>query len=145
MWRNLLSSCLLVCLLTSGVMAQDAVYKAKLNTVSLTVYGLAPIAVYERIIPFGEKFGMIASAGGFYYGDDNLGYSVGTSLYAGAEMHRGEIGAVYINEIFPIVYGTYRYTANSGLFARAGLGYAFIEDGDREGGIVPIIAIGYSF
>jgi hypothetical protein len=145
MRRYIFSTLFLICLLSSGATAQytQVVSKEKhhLNTVSLTVYGLAPIAVYERIIPIGVKFGVIGSIGGFYYGDTYLGYSLGATFYAGSTKHKGELGAVYLNEVLTIGYGAYRYTSSSGLFVKGGLGYVFMQ----EGGVVPILALGYAF
>ncbi len=130
-------------------LAQNAYLEPKhehrLNVVSLTVYGLAPIAVYERIIPFGDNFGIIGSVGGFYYGKDYLGYSLGATIYAGTPKHKAEFGGVYLNEVLSIAYGAYRFTGNSGLFAKGGLGYAFMPGDDFESGVVPILAIGFAF
>ena len=108
MCRYLFSTLLLICLLSFGASAQDTQVEAKenhrLNTVSLAVYGLAPVAVYERIVPLGEKFAVIGSVGGFYYGDVYLGYSLGATFYVGFPKHKGEFGAVYLNEALAIGY-----------------------------------------
>jgi hypothetical protein len=141
---------MLCCFLSSGVAAQDIQDNTNadqpLNTVSLTIYGLAPVAVYERLIPIHEKVGVIASFGGFYYGDVYLGYTVGATLYTGTPKHRAELGGAYLNDALTLAYGAYRYTGKNGLFAKGGLGYTFMpDDGDGENGVVPILAIGYAF
>jgi|GEM_PF-4977313 len=147
MLRKFLNTLMILCFLSSVAIGQDAQVKSdepRLNTASITVYGLAPVAVYERILPFGDNFGAIASAGLFFYGSDTYGYSLGATFYVGTDKHKGELGAVYLNEVLPIAYGSYRYTNASGLFAKGGLGYTFMDDGE-EGGVVPILAIGYAF
>lgn len=115
------------------------------NAISLTVYGLAPVAVYERIFPLGEKYGLIGSVGGFYYGKDYLGYTAGATFYVGSDKHKAEFGGVYLNNVLTVGYGAYRFVANSGLFLKGGIGYVFKPNKDFESGPVPVLAAGYAF
>jgi hypothetical protein len=112
-----------------------------LNTISITAYGLAPVAVFERLFPLSNTWGLIGCLGGFYYGGNNAGFSIGTSLYAGNPQKRFEIGVVHLNNKLTISYAAYRCTSQKGLFVKAGLGYVFID----EPGPAPILAVGYAF
>ena len=108
------------------------------NVVYAQNFFILPSLVYDRQIPIGEKIGVIPSVGVGVYGTYFLPLFT-ASVYYGNPKHRADLGATYWDFEGIAVFTTYRYTAKSGFFAKAGFLYFPEEEG------IPIVGIGYSF
>lgn len=101
---------------------------------NLTFY---PTIYYDRVIPFGNHFGIIPKFGVVFGMGYGMAVTVEPSVFFGGNKHYGEIG-------FGRWIGTWAYTLNYRYMGERGL---LLKMGFAGGGIdpFPLVGIGYSF